>query len=347
MIEVLQVRPTLRCVLEDFRQEVVSTDLLNALRGFTENAEDSSGLEPPVSLASLSHLLLEKARAIAAEPSAYNERIECIPDAFVHKVKASQFRGALWLETETGVWWLLAKGLRKNGSAQDFYAELESMADAFAAIAPTAVDLWYWKVERALQAESESERQAQESLIEVLMRAARRPNSPARGEVFGAELTLLIRRFDHDEPDAVEVSWQLATYEEQDRFPQDLLAFVPFHGDLDDWDYLPANPKTGAVERFFIYVERSWTDWLAACQEASELISLEGMPPVPTTSGSEHFSHVLPEAVATTAYVLGIESIAFCGAKVIAHRDPTRFPVCPDCEATLLTYRAIKATYSK
>jgi Protein of unknown function (DUF3039) len=345
--EKLQVRPTLRCIVEDFCQEIVSDELLSALRGFTESEAESANLEPPLSLASLDRLLLQKARAIAAEPLAYSERIDCIPNAFVHKVKASQFRGALWHETETGVWWLLAKGLRKNGSDQDFYVELESMTDTFANIAPTAVDLRYWRIEKALEAELASERQAQESLIEALMRAARHPNVAARSEVFGAELTVLIRRFDDDEPDVVEASWKLTTYDEQDRFPQDLLAFVPFHGNLDDWDYIPGNPKTGAEERFFVYVERRWTDWLAACQEASELISLDVVPPLPTTSGSEHFSHVLPEAIATTAYVLGIESIAFCGARVIAHRDPTRFPICPDCELTLSTYRAIKATYSK
>jgi hypothetical protein len=44
----------------------------------------------------------------------------------------------------------------------------------------------------------------------------------------------------------------------------------------------------------------------------------------------------------TLAYVTGIEIVALCGARVVAHRDYERFPVCPLCEESLALLRQLK-----
>ncbi len=74
--------------------------------------------------------------------------------------------------------------------------------------------------------------------------------------------------------------------------------------------------------------------------ELDELIP-EGWERIdPVTDGSEHFSHRSPASVVTLAYATGIEITGLCGARVVAHRDYEKFPVCPVCEERLALLRA-------
>lgn len=43
------------------------------------------------------------------------------------------------------------------------------------------------------------------------------------------------------------------------------------------------------------------------------------------------FSHYVEAAKATEAYVMGTPIEALCGKIFIPHRNPDRFPVCPEC----------------
>ena len=61
----------------------------------------------PVPLAAAEHLLLDKANLLALDPNADRELIVTIADRSMIKVKASDRRGALWLDP-AGTWWLLA-----------------------------------------------------------------------------------------------------------------------------------------------------------------------------------------------------------------------------------------------
>jgi hypothetical protein len=47
--------------------------------------------------------------------------------------------------------------------------------------------------------------------------------------------------------------------------------------------------------------------------------------------GDSIFSHYAESAKVTEAYVMGTPIQAICGKIFVPHRDPEKFPVCPEC----------------
>jgi hypothetical protein len=71
---------------------------------------------------------LSKAREQFADPGTARERIACIDDQILFKVKIQRWRGAVWPEPARS--WLVAAGHRESGSAEDFYAALAASGRA-------------------------------------------------------------------------------------------------------------------------------------------------------------------------------------------------------------------------
>ena len=46
----------------------------------------------------------------------------------------------------------------------------------------------------------------------------------------------------------------------------------------------------------------------------------------------ERFSHYVPKDKLTEAMVMGTPVIALCGKVWVPHRNPDRYPVCPECK---------------
>ena len=46
----------------------------------------------------------------------------------------------------------------------------------------------------------------------------------------------------------------------------------------------------------------------------------------------DRFAHYVDKSKLTEAYVMGMPVIALCGKVWVPSRDPTRFPVCPECK---------------
>jgi len=92
-------RPTLRCLREDLALTVPRAD---------------------TPLEEISHPLLAKATERFADDQTPHERIAAIDDEVLFKVKAQRWRGAIWIDA--GIPWLVAAGLREEGSPDDFYA---------------------------------------------------------------------------------------------------------------------------------------------------------------------------------------------------------------------------------
>jgi hypothetical protein len=105
----MPVRPTLRCLREDLELPV-----------------------PParVPLDEIDHPLLRKAAEQFASQDTPHERIRAIDDVVLFKVKTGRWRGAVYSDgPEADVKdWLVAAGIREEGSADDFYAALHSEA---------------------------------------------------------------------------------------------------------------------------------------------------------------------------------------------------------------------------
>lgn len=103
------VRPTLRCLREDLALAI-----------------------PPVSrpLDEVDHPLIRRAAERFADPGTPHERIRAIDDQVLFKVKAQRWRGAVWVDLDRDLSWLVAGGQREDGSPDDFYAALETGATA-------------------------------------------------------------------------------------------------------------------------------------------------------------------------------------------------------------------------
>jgi hypothetical protein len=46
----------------------------------------------------------------------------------------------------------------------------------------------------------------------------------------------------------------------------------------------------------------------------------------------ERFSHYVDKSKLTEAYVVGTPVIALCGKVWVPSRDPSKFPICPECK---------------
>jgi hypothetical protein len=336
------VRPTLRCLLDDLAQEVGPDEVRVALRTVVEDMAADPTYLLPCSLVDIVHPVLDKANLIAGDDAAPRDRIMVITDRHVIKVKTGDRRAALW-EDDAGTWWLLAAGRRKDDGSGDFYRELERFSTGSSPIAPTDADRRYQRLEEAYAVECAAERAAQAAVLGAVLLASHTPTTPVEIEVFGATVTITVTP---DDPGVavLEVGWTFDRYDEQDRFPEDVLAMVPGRENLDVWDYLPPRPDSGSLPTWYTYVPEEWVEHMATSAELNELLADdEGWTPInPTTDGSEHFSHIAKGSIVTMAYATGIEIIGLCGARVVAHRDYERFPICPACSEYLALLRGLR-----
>ncbi|WP_197523019.1 hypothetical protein [Actinokineospora pegani] len=103
----MSVRPTLRCLREELGLEV-----------------------PPVNepLNELDHPLISKANDQFAAPTGPRERIGAVDDAIMFKVKVQRWRGAVVESGEPS--WMVAAGVREDGSRDDFYEVLATAMKA-------------------------------------------------------------------------------------------------------------------------------------------------------------------------------------------------------------------------
>lgn len=102
-------RPTLRTLREDLKSAL------------------PSARKP---LDELDHPLLQKARELFGDEKRGHERIRAVDDEILFKVKVQRWRGAVWTDQDLDLPWLVAAGQREDGSSDDFYAALETDAQA-------------------------------------------------------------------------------------------------------------------------------------------------------------------------------------------------------------------------
>lgn len=104
-----RTRVTLRCVRED-----LGIDL------------------PPVEvdLGTLDHPLVAEARRLAPSAPRGQKRILSIDRPLVYRIRHARWRGATWLETDEGRFWLCASALREEGSGDDAYERFAALHDA-------------------------------------------------------------------------------------------------------------------------------------------------------------------------------------------------------------------------
>jgi hypothetical protein len=104
-----RTRVTLRCVREDL------------------------GLDLPpieVDLGSLDHPLVAETRRIAPSAPRGQKRILAIDHPLVYRLRHARWRGATWLETDEGRFWLCAGAQREEGSGDDAYEHFVALHHA-------------------------------------------------------------------------------------------------------------------------------------------------------------------------------------------------------------------------
>ena len=339
---VVEIRPTLRCLIEDMSVEVTPIELRRSLSTAEADISNDPTFMLPILLHDACHPLLTKALQTIARPEDARTRIKAITDKKVYRVKAAAHRGALWRDGADR-WWLLAAGRRRDDGANDFYRQVEQLNEDPSSLFPTQLDEKYRRLERAYRDGCLADRLVHEQILQALMEAARSPGVPTRVEVFGALVTIKVER-DDDHVAVVEVTWKLLRFEAQERFPADVLAMVPAAKTTEDWSHLAPPPESGLDQMWWTYVPQSWIDSLAVAAELDDLIDSEHelAPPDPVTDGSESFSHWAKGSVVTRSYIEGIEIVGVCGARVVAHRDFESFPVCPDCSDAVELLRQVR-----
>jgi hypothetical protein len=210
-------------------------------------------------LPEIDHALLRRAGEIAAEPAARREPTQVLVDRVCIKVKTGPRRGALWQDHE-GHWWLLAAGWRKDDGPGDFYEEIARFAGDSTPIAPTEVDRRLARLADAFAAELELEQAAQRRMVATLLEAVSHPGVLAETEVFGACVRVRIDP-DDDDLDRLTVSFEFERFDEQDRFPVDVLEFVPV-GSFEVWEYLPPF-REGDQPIWWTLVSAAWVGMAA------------------------------------------------------------------------------------
>lgn len=322
------VRPTLRCLFDDLASTVGPPELADALRTAQREMTRDPRYLFPIPLSDLSHPVLEKANHLARDEAAHREGIESLRAHDVVKVKTGSRRGALW-QGPDGPWWLLAAGVRKNGEPGDFYNDIEAAGSDFDRIAPTEQDLKYARYEAAYLAECESEREAKRAVVRTLLAAAGDSGTSWSVEVFGATVTITVLS---DDPDMAEVtlSFDMTRFDEQDRFPVDVIGCVPGHEDVDDWEYLPPFDDDHPAS-WSTFVDAARIAQWAAADELDDLVEAGQPLPQPKSSREPDHAHLAPGAAVTMGYVEGIEIKAICGARITPQRDPEHYDLCSAC----------------
>jgi hypothetical protein len=75
------------------------------------------------------HPLVEEARRLAPGAPKGQKRIAAIKSPLVYRIRHGRWRGATWLDSQRGVFWLLAAETREEGSRDDAYAHFEGLHD--------------------------------------------------------------------------------------------------------------------------------------------------------------------------------------------------------------------------
>ena len=104
-----RARPTVRCLRDDLKLPI-----------------------PPIDkpLDELDHMLVSKAVQQFGDAGSARERIRAIDDQVLFKIKIQRWRGAVWVDEDDENPWLIAAGLREDGSTDDFYEALAAGARA-------------------------------------------------------------------------------------------------------------------------------------------------------------------------------------------------------------------------
>lgn len=249
----------------------------------------------------------------------------------LHKVKTGRWRGAVWLNGDTGQTWLVDAGFRESGSPDDVYVALINATGRDSrGIQPSEADE-VKLFEEISKRQSEAWRQqiASDALHALLAAAAGENHSFDVTDIDGAAklatVTVSVDRDEAEDEDAahiLNVDMHIVEWSEDPELREAIRVFCEvINPQSDDWDLLVS--VSG----------RTLVTMLADV----ELKALEAMRgdrgddrPVGTMEPTRH-SHLVEHGAEASSTLTGSAIRAHCGQWLVASRNPVNVPLCTGC----------------
>lgn len=315
-------RPTSRCLVEDLTSDWGDVAAARSARG-------DSTLDVRGHLHDLDHPLVRHARDVftgGEDDDLHRESISGLTDPPFWKIKTSRWRGAAFIDADTGQTWVVAAGLREAGSQDDFYKRFmrEVKAD-LGRFLPTLEDRKRLKLEHLEVALSNWEQdlhaRAREWLLSGAQDLAFDVAHPVTGSTI-ATVELTSERTESDETGLIEVTVVLKTV---------------------DWECVPEIERAELVLLCGISPrEQEWTP--SYLSDGSRIVSSihalsdiqaaaadSGRRPGESTPGEvAHYAH---RQMLVEQTIEGRATKALCGKWFVPRQDYEGMGQCPTCSA--------------
>lgn len=326
-MESRRARPTLRVLQDDLRAGWKSPH--------AQPQAGVGGLDLLSPLSELPHPIIQKAlESFGDDPQLdnYVGRIRSSTHFTLLEIKAGQWRGAVWIDPDTGTCWLVAAGLAKGGHADrdDFYERVKRANDSgeISRWLPTDDDRRQLKRETAARLLPEWELTIQRLVLESLRTASGSGTAvfalphPADPNGRFGECTLTVTQvhepgFEREEL-VVEIVLENEFRASHLGWQATIRVLISISPPETSWDRFEDTYSTiGEIES---HVSR--IDQLQA-------ITSEGQVAQSNPNDTAHYTHRRNLALSSVEG-LGVRSM--CGIYFVPSRDHDSLPKCPVCE---------------
>lgn len=326
-MESRRARPTLRVLQDDLRDGWKSPHV--------QPGPGVGGLDPLSPLSELPHPIVQKAReSFGDDPQQdnYVGPVKSCTRFTLLEIKSGQWRGGVWIDSDTGTCWLVAAGLAKGGhqDRDDFYERVKR-ADNSGEIdkwLPTDVDRRQLKRETAARLLTDWELQIQRFVLEAMRLVADggtaafiipHPKDPARR--FG-EFRVTVEQvhepgFEREET-VVEIDLEKEFRTSNLGWQATIRGLISISPPETSWDRFGDTYST--IDEVGSHALRI---------DQLQKITDEGLVAQSNPNDKAHYTHRRNLALSSVAG-RGVRSM--CGVYFVPYRDHGSLPKCPVCE---------------
>lgn len=326
-------RPTIRCL---------RSDLNEGWDDIQQRRQIETGRLPRTPLSDLAHPLIRHVATTfpGTDHDARRENIGGLNDPMFWKAKTGQWRGAIYEDPETGQAWLCAAGFRHAGDAEDFYTNFMSdvLAHGAEEYLPTDDDQVRLQLEQHHAELRAWKTQIAVTAFECIAQCHDNDDGRASVTIPGvggsdaaiAELEVEMIQDDpggRDSDASALVELDITVRDWSDPTALETLIYTicaAISPSEDNWD---AVPMAGITHYIGTIPEARIHDIVMS-------VRLDDVPVEPpgAVAPTTH-SHYVPSRPIVQALIFGEAVRAVCGKSFVPRRDPSEFPLCPECKS--------------